>query len=116
MCDLEMEPGLYEELVTRRLRERLDELIALGRRIREGRVDAAEQPDVLARHVGRTVARILTLVPAEQRVTAADELLELAATLAPGAAEVVTEIAPGPSRLGPTTVRQPAGDDCRGRA
>lgn len=99
MCALEMEPGLYEELVTRRLRERLDELIALGRRVREGRVDPAEEPDVLARHVGRTVARILALVPPEQRVAAANELLELAATLAPDGAEMVAAIAPGPSRL-----------------
>jgi hypothetical protein len=38
---LDLEPGLYEELVTRRLRERIDELIAEGRRIREGRVDPA---------------------------------------------------------------------------
>ena len=99
MCALEMESGLYEQLVTRRLRERLDELIALGRRVREGRVDAAEEPEILARHVGRTVARILALVPTEQRVTAANELLELAATLAPGAGEMMAEIAPGPSRL-----------------
>lgn len=94
-----MEPGLYEELVTRRLREQLDELVALGRRVREGRVDAAEEPDVLARHVGRTVARILAVVPPGQRVTAANDLLELAATLAPGAGEMMAAISPGPSRL-----------------
>ena len=94
-----MEPGLYEELVTRRLRERLDELIALGRRVREGRVDAAEEPEILARHVGRTLARILALVPPEQRVAAANELLELASTLVPGAGELMSEVAPGPSRL-----------------
>src|SRR5947207_3054110 len=94
-----MDPGLYEELVTRRLRERIDELIALGRRIREGRIDPAEEPDILARHVGLAVAKILALVPPDQRVAAANALLELAGSLAPGAAEVVAAIAPGPTRL-----------------
>jgi hypothetical protein len=42
MCSLQTESGLYGKLVTRRLRERLDELIALGSSVREGRVDAAE--------------------------------------------------------------------------
>jgi hypothetical protein len=96
---LDLEPGLYEELVTRRLRERIDELIAEGRRIREGRVDPAEESDVLARHVGRAVSRILTLVKPEQRVDAANHLLELAATLVPGGAGLLADVAPGPSRL-----------------
>jgi superfamily II DNA or RNA helicase/HKD family nuclease len=96
---LDLEPGLYEELVTRRLRERIDELIAEGRRIREGRVDPAEESDVLARHVGRAVGRILTLVKPEQRVDAANHLLELAATLVPGGAGLLADVAPGPSRL-----------------
>lgn len=38
-------------------------------------------------------------MPPEQRVAAANELLELASTLAPGAGELMAEIAPGPSRL-----------------
>ena len=74
---MDLEPGLYEELVTRRLRERIDELIA-GGAVREGRVDRAEEADVLARHVGRSVGRILALVKPEQRVDAANHLLELA--------------------------------------
>jgi superfamily II DNA or RNA helicase/HKD family nuclease len=99
IAPLDMDPGLYEQLVTRRLRERLDELIALGRHIREGRIDAAEEPEVLSRHVGLAVTKILTLVPPEHRVSAANGLLQLAGTLAPGAAEVAAEIAPGPNQL-----------------
>ncbi len=82
---------------------------ALGRRISEGRGDAAEEPDVLAPHVRHSVARILALVPAERRVDAANELLELAATLAPGAAEIAAEIAPGPTRLEEVLPQTPLG-------
>jgi hypothetical protein len=95
----ELEPGLYEELVTRRLRERIDELVAEGRRVREGALDQAEEPDVLARHVRMTVERILGLVEHAHRVAVANDLLRLAATWHPKASELVTDVADGPTRL-----------------
>ena len=99
MSDSELEPGLYEDLVTERLRTRLDELIALGRRIREERVDKAEQPHVLSRHLGGIVGQILELVDDNKRVEATNHLLALAGELAPGAADFIIRVADGPSQL-----------------
>jgi hypothetical protein len=88
---MDLEPGVYEELITRRLRQRIDELIAEGRRIREARVDPAEEPDVLARHVRATVERVLDIIDHERRVEAANTLLRVASALIPGASDLVAD-------------------------
>lgn len=80
----ELAPGLYELLVTEALAERLEDLKRQGRAARKARLDPAEAPAVLARHVGRVAERVLELVKDDQRVQAANELVRLAGQLAGG--------------------------------
>ncbi len=49
--------GLYESLITKRLREALDDLDVLTPLT--GRVDEADEPEVLSRHVRAAVLRAL---------------------------------------------------------
>jgi hypothetical protein len=53
-----MEPGLYEQLVTEILQNRLLSDENAGSEIRP--VDVADQPHVLARHVGSALERALS--------------------------------------------------------
>ena len=69
-----LEEGLYEDLVTLRIRERVDELVAQGRAALQP-VEAAEQPSLLARHVAAVVERALDGVPVGRRVDLANEVL-----------------------------------------
>lgn len=84
----ELAPGLYELLATEALAERLEELRQQGRAVREARLDPAEAPTILARHVGRVTERVLALLKDDQRAAAANELLRLAGQL--GGDEVIT--------------------------
>ena len=52
-----MERGLYEDLVTQDLHSQLTALVTLDAHTEP--VDAADQPHVLARHVGEAVQRVL---------------------------------------------------------
>lgn len=66
--------GIYESLITRELRERLDRLEGLEALI--GDVDPAEQPQVLARHVSDELARTLeTTKDADHRVRLVNSVL-----------------------------------------
>ena len=95
--------GLYESLVTKRLQAMLDEVTASGLTSKTELVDAAEQPEVLARHIRDAVVRALyaeskadrrrDIVNALLRQLGADEdqlavepsqLLSLVATASPG--------------------------------
>ena len=69
-----LEEGLYEDLVTLRIRERVDQLVAQGRAALQP-VEAAEQPSLLARHVAAVVERALDGVPVGRRVDLANEVL-----------------------------------------
>jgi superfamily II DNA or RNA helicase/HKD family nuclease len=90
--------GLYEELITDRLAERIQELSAAGLRIIDEPVGRESTPNVLARHIGATVRRVLqNLTPAEQ-VIAANQILTSVGTVE-GAKEWISLVADGPRQL-----------------
>ncbi len=92
--------GLYESLITRALEERLERATALD--VRRGSIDDADQPEILARHIGDVTLRALReerrperrldlvnrLVEAvgavEYSLTAAHQLLAVSAPPGPG--------------------------------
>lgn len=59
--------GLYESLVTKRLQAMLDDVTASGLTSNTELVDAAEQPEVLARHIRDAVVRTLSAEPSADR-------------------------------------------------
>lgn len=66
--------GLYEDLVTLRIRERVAEL-TVDRRVAVAEVDDAEQPHLLGRHVADVVERVLAEVKPSDRVRVANDVL-----------------------------------------
>ncbi|MFD1669048.1 DUF3427 domain-containing protein [Streptomyces sp. SID7804] len=90
--------GLYEQLITLRFEQQLQELSRLGWRPLSDAVGSESVPHVLARHVAQTVRRVLQNLPAEERVHAANHILESIGTLK-GAQEWVDLIADGPRQL-----------------
>lgn len=90
--------GLYEQLITLRLAERLKTLESTELRSIEAEVGPESTPHVLARHVADTVRRVLRGLPATERVHAANHILESVSTLA-GAREWVDLVADGPRQL-----------------
>ncbi|MEU5183791.1 DUF3427 domain-containing protein [Streptomyces longwoodensis] len=90
--------GLYEQLITLRFEQQLKELSQLGWRPVDMPVGPESVPHVLARHVSKTVQRVLQSLPAEDRVHAANHILESISTLE-GAQEWVDLIAEGPRQL-----------------
>lgn len=90
--------GLYEQLITLRLEDRLTELEGTGWRAIDTEVGPESTPHVLARHVADTVKRVLHGLPASERVYAANHILESVNTLA-GAREWVDMVADGPRQL-----------------
>ncbi|MFE4052351.1 DUF3427 domain-containing protein [Streptomyces sp. YIM B13518] len=90
--------GLYEQLITLRFEQKLQQLSQLGWHPMSGAVGSESVPHVLARHVSRTVRRVLQNLPAEDRVHAANHILESIGTLK-GAQEWVDLIADGPQQL-----------------
>ncbi|GHB21980.1 helicase [Streptomyces viridiviolaceus] len=90
--------GLYEQLITLRFEQKLQELSQLGWHPMSERVGSESVPHVLARHVSRTVRRVLQNLPAEERVHAANHILESIGTLK-GAQQWVDLIADGPQQL-----------------
>ena len=95
----ELPEGLYDALVDARLRQRIDQLIAEGRRVREERVDPAEQPTRLAQHLQGQVARLLESVPPDRRVEVANGIVAAARQLSAAAQDDLVEVAEGPSLL-----------------
>ncbi|MFZ1911014.1 MAG: DUF3427 domain-containing protein [Propionicimonas sp.] len=67
--------GLYESVVTRRLLRELERRVELEQQI--AHVDAADQPHVLTNHVSEAVLRAFAGRRPEERVSLANELLEL---------------------------------------
>src|SRR5690348_11499263 len=93
-----LELGLYEELITMRVADRLGELRGEGVVVHEGNVGTDSAAHVLARHVGTVVRRVLDGLPADERVRAANHILESTATLA-GARAWVDMVEDGPRQL-----------------
>lgn len=79
MTEDSLAEGLYEELITRHLGERISSLVATELHdVRSGSVDDAEQPSLLARHVARAVERALGAErDVERRLDLANALLSL---------------------------------------
>ncbi|MER6124514.1 DUF3427 domain-containing protein [Streptomyces sp. NPDC001795] len=90
--------GVYEELITLRFEQKLKELADLGWRPVSDAVGPESVPHVLARHVARTVRHVLQGLPPEERVHAANHILESIRTLQ-GAQEWVDLVAAGPRQL-----------------
>ncbi|MFF2512114.1 DUF3427 domain-containing protein [Streptomyces sp. NPDC058086] len=90
--------GVYEELITVRFEQKLKEFASLGWHPTSDTVGAESVPHVLARHIARTVRRVLQSLPAEERVYAANHILESISTL-DGAREWVDLVATGPRQL-----------------
>ncbi|MET8163075.1 DUF3427 domain-containing protein [Streptomyces sp. NPDC005329] len=90
--------GLYEQLITLRFEQQLRELANLGWHPVSEEVGPESMPHVLARHVADTVRRVLQNLPAEERVYAANHILESISTLQ-GAQEWVDLVADGPQQL-----------------
>ncbi|MGQ4329614.1 DUF3427 domain-containing protein [Streptomyces hayashii] len=90
--------GLYEELITLRFEQQLTELAGLGWHPVSETVGPGSVPHVLARHVADAVRRVLQNLPAEERVYAANHILESVSTL-DGAQEWVDLVADGPRQL-----------------
>ncbi|MEU3143492.1 MULTISPECIES: DUF3427 domain-containing protein [unclassified Streptomyces] len=91
-------PGLYEQLITLRFEQKLKELSQLGWRPVSDAVGPESAPYLLARHISHTVRRVLQSLPVEDRVHAANHILESLGTLK-GAQEWVDLVADGPRQL-----------------
>lgn len=91
-------PGLYEQLITLRFEQKLKELSQLGWHPVSDAVGPESVPHLLARHVSHTVRRVLQNLPVEDRVHAANHILESISTLN-GAQEWVDLVADGPRQL-----------------
>ncbi|MGW4924562.1 DUF3427 domain-containing protein [Streptomyces parvulus] len=94
--------GVYEQLITDRVRDDLQRLGAAGWKAIDAEVSAESSPHVLARHVGDMVVRRLAQLPAEKRVSFANRILESLAATDGGeqnAPEPVGTIVEGPRQL-----------------
>ncbi|TPQ18422.1 DUF3427 domain-containing protein [Streptomyces sporangiiformans] len=90
--------GLYEQLITLRFEQQLKELTDQGWHPISNAVGDESVPHVLTGHVANTVKRVLQGLPAEERVYAANHILESISTL-DGAREWVDLVAAGPRQL-----------------
>ncbi|MDE1684506.1 DEAD/DEAH box helicase [Streptomyces neyagawaensis] len=90
--------GVYEQLITVRFEQTLRQFTNLGWHPVSGTVGDESAPHVLARHVARTVRRVLQSLPSEERVYAVNHILESISTLK-GAQEWVDLVADGPRQL-----------------
>ncbi|MEV6051146.1 DUF3427 domain-containing protein [Streptomyces sp. NPDC052107] len=94
--------GVYEKLITHDVRDELERFEAAGWKAIDAEVSSESAPHVLARYIGEAVGQRLAQVPAEDRVSVANRVLEaLAATNAPerSDAETVSSIIEGPRQL-----------------
>jgi len=96
---VELVPGIYETLITERLRAVLDDLDSHGLLATALDVDTAEQASVLADHVGRVVEQVLATVPEADRVGVTNRVLRAALEEAIKHADLVDPVEPGPRQL-----------------
>lgn len=93
------EIGLYERLITLRLEQQLASLSSQdGLRVIDGVVGQEASPQAIARHVAHTTQQILGQLPPEERVDAANHILESMSSIQ-GAQELIDLIAKGPRQL-----------------
>ncbi|MFK0168358.1 DUF3427 domain-containing protein [Streptomyces sp. NPDC090306] len=90
--------GVYEELITLRVAEKLRELDGSGWLPVSEPLGDGSVSHVLARHVANAVRHVLQGLPLEDRVHAANQILESISTL-DGAREWVSLVAEGPRQL-----------------
>jgi superfamily II DNA or RNA helicase/HKD family nuclease len=92
-------PGIYESLLTERLKAILDGLDAEDLLATVLDVDKAEQAAILADHVGAVLGRVLTAAPADDRVAITNRVLKAVLVEASKQAEVIETVEPGPRQL-----------------
>lgn len=90
--------GLYEQLITDRLRQRIEEMGNSGWRVTEAVVGEESSPHVLARYVSEAIRRLLTEMTPAERVLASNVILKSLGTIS-GAREWLDLVADGPSQL-----------------
>ncbi|WP_369222997.1 DUF3427 domain-containing protein [Streptomyces sp. R39] len=93
--------GVYEELVTHRMQEQMEQLSAAGWKAIDDKVSEESSPHVLARHISQAIGRRLSQLPPDRRVAVANQIIEsLASSSAdPDPSEAVELIADGPRQL-----------------
>ncbi|MER6532596.1 DUF3427 domain-containing protein [Streptomyces sp900105755] len=93
--------GVYEELVTRRMQEQMEQLSAAGWRAIDDEVSEESSPHVLARHLSRAIGRRLSQLPHDKRVAVANQIIESLASdsAALDASDAVELVADGPRQL-----------------
>ncbi|MFD8725531.1 DUF3427 domain-containing protein [Streptomyces sp. NPDC059629] len=93
--------GVYEELVTQRMQEQMDQLSAAGWKAIDDEVSEESSPHVLARHIGQAIGRRLSQLPQDKRVAVANQIIESLASNSVdlGTSDAVELIADGPRQL-----------------
>ncbi|MFE6481435.1 DUF3427 domain-containing protein [Streptomyces sp. NPDC057757] len=96
--------GVYEELITQRMQEQMDQLITAGWKTIDADVSEESSPHVIARHLSQAIGRRLGQLPHDKRVAVANQVIAMLAADASsppglGASEVVELIAEGPRQL-----------------
>ncbi|MFF9811944.1 DUF3427 domain-containing protein [Streptomyces sp. NPDC014006] len=92
--------GVYEELITEGLHERIERLAAAGWKAIDVEVSAESAPHVLARYIGEAVSQELSQVPRDQQVAVANRVLQaLTETKAGPEASTADAILEGPRQL-----------------
>ncbi|MER7836813.1 DUF3427 domain-containing protein [Streptomyces sp. NPDC096040] len=93
--------GVYEELVTQRMQEQMEQLSTAGWKATDDEVSEESSPHVLARHISRAIGRRLSQLPQDKRVAVANQIIEsLASNSADlGTSNAVDLIADGPRQL-----------------
>ncbi|GAA2493575.1 DEAD/DEAH box helicase [Streptomyces thermolineatus] len=90
--------GLYEELVTDQLLDHMNDLRGRGWAALDAPVGDESSPQVLARHISDVACRLLAGLPAGERVSAANRILERAHEVS-GSREASSSITDGPRQL-----------------
>ncbi|MEO3978237.1 DUF3427 domain-containing protein [Streptomyces sp. CAU 1734] len=91
--------GLYEQLITLRVENQLKSLSSDGiLHAIDGEVGSDSSAQILARHVANTARQVLEALPPEERVQAANHMLNSMSSL-PNAEELIDLVAEGPRQL-----------------
>ncbi|MFG2604335.1 DUF3427 domain-containing protein [Streptomyces sp. NPDC048514] len=93
--------GVYEKLITQRVRDDLGQLEAMGWKAIDAEISVESSPHVLARHVSEVVTRRLQQLPPDQHVPFVNRVLESLTTGATGqdAADPPGTVVEGPRQL-----------------
>ncbi|MEV0122061.1 DUF3427 domain-containing protein [Streptomyces sp. NPDC050703] len=93
--------GVYERLITQRLQEQINLLGASGWKTIAAEVSDESAPHVIAQHIGNAVGHTLSQLPPNERVAAANRIIEAIAkaSVATTTDESVELIADGPRQL-----------------